>query len=86
MKIYQIYDGELFKLEVTETAKMYIAEKQIKAFDHKDRFIKRNCLLTQKDAITDYIKKEKGEIELLRGAITIIEKGIAKVQNKYGRG
>lgn len=80
MKIYNVYAGEMYDLEVVETKKMYVAEKRIAAFYHKERFSKQECFLTKEDAVADFIKKGKGEIELLEGAIANIKGTIEKLR------
>lgn len=59
MKIYTVsksFGGkiDIYSIEVRETEKMYIADHSISEFGHSNRFWKKDCCLTPKEAILEY--------------------------------
>ena len=55
MKIYKYYKGQIYSLDVRETEKMYISERDDLVFSYKRRFRKEECHLSPEAAIEEAI-------------------------------
>lgn len=95
MKIYRYYAGKVHELEVRETAKTYIADEPLCAFDYRSRFDKCEVVKSPMEAIKrattaqeskrSYLKKQIHEVDSDLGQLRRLEKAEFK-KNKDSEG